>query len=309
MSFVRTSASNPSRRAYEICTGYIGGSHSSWDQTAVLAAIRNPNQYWDVVSGGYCEITDDRASNRWNTTIDKKHSYLKLRGDKMEVEEIINNLMADMPYPFPDKEALVANWKFDENIKDVIPDASGNGNTGIFVGEHSWVDGKHGNAASFGKNSKYIYVKNNSSFQFRNSGFTMAFWIKYPKTIPNERQEIVKRKLYYDKWLGVYTSSEEHKIGFMVKWDSIEGNTSVSTGKWHHVAVTLSDKKAQIFLDGKLDGEKEINIRKLYFPGSSFKIGANVDGNKKAVTHIDDMFFLNRVLSEDEINELINGNN
>lgn len=306
MSFVRNSAENPVRRAYEICTGYVGGSHSSWDQTAVLAAVRNPSLYWDVVTEGYMAITDDKGSNEWIPSPDKAHSYLKKKGKEDEIEQIINNLMADVPYPWPDKKVLVANWKFDENIKDAIPDASGNGNVGVFVGEHSWVEGKHGNAACFGKDSKYMYIKNNDSFYFRNSGFTLAFWIKYPKSLPKQRQDVVKRKLYYDKWLGVYTSGEDHKVGFMVKWDSIQGKTSLTAGEWHHVAVTLSDEKAQIFLDGELDGEKAINIRKLYFPGSPFKVGANVGGKAKTETCIDDMYFFNKVLLVDEIKQLIN---
>ena len=306
MTYVRTSADNPARRAYEICTGYIGGSHASWDQTAVLAAVRNPSLYWDVETHGYMAITDDKASNEWLSTPDKNHSYLINKGQKKEVTQTINDLMADAPYPWPEKKELVANWKFDENTKDAIPDASGNGNTGVFVGEHSWVEGKFGNAACFGKGSKYIYIKNNSSFNFRNSGFTLAFWIKYPKSLPKQRQAIVKRKLYYDKWLGVYTTGKDHKIGFMVKWDSVQGGTSLTAGEWHHVAVTLSDKKAQIYLDGQLEGEKAISIKKLYFPGSPFKIGANVGGDKKTMTCIDDLFFFNKVLSEDEIKNLMN---
>ena len=306
MSFVRTSADNPSRRAYEICTGYVGGSHSSWDQTAVLAAIRNPNLYWDVETQGYMAITDDKASNEWVSSPDKNHSYLKIKGQEEEIEQAINDLMADVPFPWTEKEVLVANWKFDENTEDVIPDASGNGNTGVFVGEHSWVEGKFGNAACFGKDSKYMFIRNNSSFNFRESGFTLAFWIKYPKSLPKKTQAIVKRKLYYDKWLGVYTA-DDNKIGFMVKWDSIQGATSVSAGEWHHVAVTLSNEKAQIYLDGKLDGEKEMNIKKLYFPGSSFRLGANVGGEAKTETCIDDLFFFNKVLSGKEIRGLVNG--
>ena len=300
-SYVRTSADNPARRAYEICTGFVGGTHSNWDQTAVLAAIRNPLKYWDIVSNGYCAITDDEASNEWRTTENKGHSYLTLRDNKHEVELVINDLMADVPYPYSDKKVLVANWKFDENIADETPDASGHGNVGVFVGDHSWVKGKYGNAASFSDGAKYMYIKNNSQFNFRNSGFTLAFWIKYPQAITNERQVVVQRKLYYDKWLGVYKSEADNKMSFMVKWDSIQGNTSITPGEWHHIAVTLNDENAKIYFDGNLDGEKKINIKKLYFPGSSFKVGANIGGDNKSETHIDDMFFLNKALTENEI--------
>lgn len=307
-SYVRTSADNPARRAYEICTGFVGGTHSSWDQTAVLAAIRFPLKYWDIVSNGYCAITDNEASNKWCTTKNKEHSYLTLRDNKQEVELVINDLMVDVPYPYSDKKELVANWKFDENNSDEAPDASEHGNVGVFVGDHTWVKGKYGNAASFGEGSKYMYIKNNYSFNFRKTGFTLAFWIKYPEAIPESRQTIVKRKLYYDKWLGVYKSEADNKMSFMVKWDSIQGNTSITPGEWHHIAVSLNDKNAKIYFDGNLDGEKQINIKKLYFPGSSFKVGANIGGNHKSETHIDDMFFFNKTLTNDEIIETMNHN-
>ncbi len=221
MTLVRTSSNNPVRRAYEICTGFVGGHHASWDQTAVLAAVRNPLQYWDVESNGYCAITDDKATNAWKSSPDKNHSYLKIKGKEDEITQAINDLMADVPYPFSDKEKLVANWKFDESDKDAIPDASGNNHTGVFVGEHSWVTGKSGNAASFGKGSKYMYIKNSDEFNFHESGFTIAFWVYYPDSIPTGKKILLKRNMYLDKWLGVYKNTSDNTVGFMVKWDSV----------------------------------------------------------------------------------------
>ena len=60
---VRCSYKNPVRRAYEIGGGYVGRAHPSWDQTTVLAAIRDPLQYWDIESNGYCAIIGDGAGD------------------------------------------------------------------------------------------------------------------------------------------------------------------------------------------------------------------------------------------------------
>ena len=90
-----TSESNPIRRAYELAGGYVGSTRSSWDQTAVLAAIRNPLLYWDLITTGYCEVGDN-GSNIWHDSPDKDHSYLVKKLTNAEMVEIIDNLMANL---------------------------------------------------------------------------------------------------------------------------------------------------------------------------------------------------------------------
>jgi len=75
--------------------GYVGSTRSSWDQTAVLAAIRDPLLYWNLVTTGYCEVGDN-GSNTWYDSPDKDHSYLVKKLTDAEMEEIIDNLMANL---------------------------------------------------------------------------------------------------------------------------------------------------------------------------------------------------------------------
>ncbi len=112
--------------------------------------------------------------------------------------------------------------------------------------------------------------------------------------------------MYLDKWLGVYKSASDNTVGFMVKWDSVESKTPLPPDKWHHITVTLSDNTASIYLNGKLESKKKVNKSELYFPESSFRIGANVDGENSSTTYIDDLFILNDAASENEIIELVN---
>jgi hypothetical protein len=90
-----TSESNPVRRAYELAGGYVGSTHNSWDQTAVLAAIRDPLLYWDLETTGYCHVFAN-GSNEWRSSPDKDHSYLISRVSDSELVEILDNLMADL---------------------------------------------------------------------------------------------------------------------------------------------------------------------------------------------------------------------
>ena len=90
-----TSESNPIRRAYELAGGYVGATRSSWDQTAVLAAVRDPLLHWDLETTGYCSVADN-GSNQWLSTPDKDHSYLIKKLSNPEMVEIIDDLMADL---------------------------------------------------------------------------------------------------------------------------------------------------------------------------------------------------------------------
>ncbi len=90
-----TPESNPIRRAYELAGGYVGSTRSSWDQTAVLAAIRDPLLYWDLESTGYCHVFEN-GSNEWRSSPDKDHNYLISKVSDPDMVEIIDNLMADL---------------------------------------------------------------------------------------------------------------------------------------------------------------------------------------------------------------------
>ncbi len=94
-SLALTPESNPIRRAYELAGGYVGSTRSSWDQTAVLAAIRDPLLYWHLEETGYCHVFEN-GSNEWRASPDKDHSYLISEVSDAELVEIIDNLMADI---------------------------------------------------------------------------------------------------------------------------------------------------------------------------------------------------------------------
>jgi hypothetical protein len=67
--------------------------NSTFDQTAVLYAVRGGvGKYWDRVKGGKC-VPDDVGGNTWIKKRRSKHSYLKL---KMDSEELAKELEAMM---------------------------------------------------------------------------------------------------------------------------------------------------------------------------------------------------------------------
>ena len=67
--------------------------NSTYDQTAVLYAIRGGiGEYWNRVVGGYC-LPDSVGGNKWIEGEETNHSYLKLIMDLNEIEEILEGMM------------------------------------------------------------------------------------------------------------------------------------------------------------------------------------------------------------------------
>ena len=95
-----TGQDNPVRRAYELYR--VTGGHAltrgrpSWDQTAVLAGVRDPGLYWDVVSGGRCVVTAD-GSNTWESDPQGTHAYLAVKTPPEELARLIDGLMVEAP--------------------------------------------------------------------------------------------------------------------------------------------------------------------------------------------------------------------
>jgi inosine-uridine nucleoside N-ribohydrolase len=68
----------------------------SWDQTAMLFAVRGAQDLWTVETNGYNYI-DETGKNEWRRDPDKNHGYLVLRKPAAEVAKIIEDLMVAAP--------------------------------------------------------------------------------------------------------------------------------------------------------------------------------------------------------------------
>lgn len=89
---------SPVRRGYELYNGLQ--NRSSWDQTAVLYAVRGLNgglkDVWDIGSGGSIQIQPD-GSNTWVADPKGNHSYLIKKLPPKDVAKIIETLMLEQP--------------------------------------------------------------------------------------------------------------------------------------------------------------------------------------------------------------------
>ena len=68
-------------------------NNSSYDQTAVLYAVRKgTGTYWDKIKNGFCE-PDENGGNEWIVGKTSNHSYLKLKMDTKKMATLIESLM------------------------------------------------------------------------------------------------------------------------------------------------------------------------------------------------------------------------
>ncbi len=94
-------AANPVRRAYELRPTYgrpsLERGRPSYDQTAVLLAVRGAQpQYWKVVQGGRVVI-DSEARTAWQPGRETQHRYVQVAGDPAALAGVIGELMARPP--------------------------------------------------------------------------------------------------------------------------------------------------------------------------------------------------------------------
>ncbi|MCK3685544.1 nucleoside hydrolase [Maribellus sp. YY47] len=68
----------------------------SWDQTAVLCAIRNPENFFYVNGPGKFEVAED-GSNTWNPDADAQHFFLTHKYTYQHIADILDELMLHQP--------------------------------------------------------------------------------------------------------------------------------------------------------------------------------------------------------------------
>lgn len=84
--------------AYNLRT-YLGKeeqNRQSWDETAVLCAIRNPGDYFYVNGPGKFEV-DKSGNNSWNPDINANHYFLSHKYPYQKIADVLDELMLFEP--------------------------------------------------------------------------------------------------------------------------------------------------------------------------------------------------------------------
>lgn len=211
-----------------------------------------------------------------------------------------------------DLPGIIANWKLDgEAIDSGIYGYDGSEQNVVYVADRN----NEKNGAAFfnganGNNSKIIVSKD---IQLRTE-FTIALWVKPDPSLGENGTvgyfEIVSKwggagngkaswAFGYNKnlevFLGTYSSSSTIKLSTII----------IKPSQWQHLAVTFNNSTATFYLNGEsifvATGMQVPQLSNL-----NVAIGARPDQLSSYHGAIDDLYLFDRVLSEQEIQQLSN---
>ena len=198
-------------------------------------------------------------------------------------------------------QGAVASWAFNEGSGTTTADASGNGNTGVLMGNTAWVTGTFGTALSFSGSGAYINVKESASLELSKT-MTVAFWVN-ASNVTGDDQRIVSKN--YDWDVKLNGSSHAPQLSSGSKYAQL--NYSLPMGSWVHVAFTLSSGVVTGYINGAPIGMSSNTFTSGYsLPASQYGlyIGTDAGLSQFAKGMIDDVRIYNQALTAAQVSAL-----
>ena len=209
-------------------------------------------------------------------------------------------------------ETLVLYLKLDEGSGDVAGDSSMYGNDGTLRGP-VWTEGKYGFGLLFDGTTD-VEVPDTEILRLTEEA-TIAAWIK-----AENNQEawgrIVDKSVHpntgYD--LALNADSKVYRWEFFVDGVTYaaDGKTPLNDEEWHHVLVTFDNANQEF--RGYVDGVAEVVISGMP-NGTPIKpnnvplhLGLYSGGNHHYIGVMDEVAVFNRVVDEDEVQDIMEGN-
>ena len=207
-----------------------------------------------------------------------------------------------------DDKSLVLYLSFDEGKGGKAADGSVHGHDGEFVQNPTWVDGQFGKALEFdGTKGDHVIVPINDTLQLREQ-FSIAFWVKRDAAQIREWNYMVTAGSL--KWASIFRNSDNKTYFWSTSgggWAQKAVTDDIQPDDWVHLAVTHDTKsKVVIYNDGKeAGGGAKPPVVDLI--DGSVMVGARHPGEEFFTGIIDEVFLFNRIITEAEIGEIMNG--
>jgi hypothetical protein len=275
----------------------VPDANADWDHDGVLGADDScpyafDPQELDLDEDGQpdaCEQLADGFSSQRDVVLSQEGAASTWRRTNEPVEIPLANGILD--------DSVVGYWKFDGDVED----ATGNSNmTNSGTVPATGILGEDAGAMDFGPGNNYVQISNNSKVAGLSKTMTAMGWVYSDQTPAGG--------LFYNNnacgtgfALVVHSAAKGYfKLGGCPGYD-LPGNTSLSSGAWHHVAGTYDGTRMALYVDGKLDAT--LDASNALVPSSHpVSIGANdtLDSSWQN-GKLDDLLIFNRALSPDEI--------
>jgi len=228
---------------------------------------------------------------------------------------LIVGLLATSGYAKIDLETCVGMWLFDEGSGNVAKDSSGKGNDGKLVENPKWVDGKFGKALEFDGAGSYVDCGKGDSLNIPAGGsVTMCAWVNPAVGSTGAWQAIMAKRDGASYSYGINLVTNNFQV-YTSGASGIQGFAySLPVNEWVYVCGIISADPTELYIDGELfggaakgpgGGVAEVDANPLTIAES---FGAKAAfGNAEIFNGvIDEVCVFNVVLSEDDINEIMN---
>jgi hypothetical protein len=162
-----------------------------------------------------------------------------------------------------DEGTILGIWLFDEDIKNTVRDASGNGHDGQVFGKPKVVDGKFGKALSFSGAGDKIEIPHDDVFT--TPTFTLMAWVNVEDLATGWRM-IVGKDAWPDRNYAMFVHQNNGRLHCAFGTPALQdrGNFNskglIVDETWHHVAFTYDKKVRRAYVDGELDTEVPLDI-------------------------------------------------
>ncbi len=211
-------------------------------------------------------------------------------------------------------DGLVGYRSFDFRTAE---DESNNDNDGT-VHDAATVDGISGKAFDFDGINDYIAVHDDPSLEFGYNDFTISFWIKCTNILLKIQPISKDRGLDgYRSWRVLINTQSEvifvtsdnghNEDGHQIFGGTVDAN--LQNNIWYHIVIVKDGTDAIFYVNGSvMNDDDTIYHSKIHDSSAKLHIGCRLGWEGYPIEHfpgvIDEVRIYNRVLSEDEIQEL-----
>ena len=204
----------------------------------------------------------------------------------------------------------VAVWLFEEGSGKTVRDASGNGHHGEITGKLNWVKGKLGKGLEFpGDGSGYIIVDSTNKLELET--LTIEAWVKVEAATAKWQGIVVKQQAgCTNRNYGIWVHNNANVLHAQIGSNggcafNMNATTEITDNKWHHLAFTYDGNMGLLYVDGKLEMEKETNVT--FQSDDPIYIGVpNKDNQNGLLGIIEEIRISNIARTEAEIKEAMN---
>lgn len=294
---------------------------------------------------GAVSFTASRMSKLGQTSrIVKAGSANRVTSGSEKIQDIDNTktlFVRNMPSSY---EAVVrqskpvAYWQFNkEDTETCLNSIDKNTFTGRYIGDIEINEsdlelggGKQNHELLIHNRKEYMIVEGISAEKLQQQGFSIVLWFK-PSTAKEQTIITVETKSGQQGWLSRYLAmTPERRLVFNALSDlydffgtedeetktrEVVSEEKVQIGRWHHIAVTLSENRIHLFVDGQQKGSLSgrtnqfLNTDLLWYicTGPDIEPEKNEDFvNREVNFAIDELAVYDRVLSPREIKKIYN---